>query len=445
MPPTLTPAEISKHNTLNDIWLVIDGNVWDFSDFVREHPGGIAVILQCAGKDATDVYSEVHGPNLVKSTLPAAHLKGVLAPGAAMPKPKQTQHAQPANMTSSNHERQGGQKAPSPPTTKPSLDTLISAHDFEQAASTSFTPKAWAFVSSAATDLHTKRLNASAYSLIGLRPRVLVDVAAGSPQGVSVSASFPLAEILAAHAAFSPPKPYDVPVFFQLYVDKNRANSERLIRSAQAQGAKALFLTIDAPIPGKREADERVRSDASIGSSPISGAKAGNDAKGGAIGRIMGDYIDASVNWSDIAWLRRTVPGMPIVLKGIQTWMDAERAAAAGVEAIKNCPHVFDKLEVYVDGGISRGTDIFKALCLGAKAVGVGRGLLYALNYGAEGVERYVEILRDELETTMKMCGVTSLDQVHPGFLNTLAVDQFVPGREDNPNTPWRRDRQSRL
>ncbi|CAI0655879.1 unnamed protein product, partial [Colletotrichum noveboracense] len=132
MPPTLTSAEISKHNTLNDIWLVIDGNVWDFSDFVREHPGGIAVILQCAGKDATDVYSEVHGPNLVRSTLPAAHLKGVLAPGAAMHKPKQTQHAQPGNMTSPNDERQDGQKAPPAPPSKPPLDTLISAHDFEQ-------------------------------------------------------------------------------------------------------------------------------------------------------------------------------------------------------------------------------------------------------------------------------------------------------------------------
>ncbi|GKT49274.1 peroxisomal (S)-2-hydroxy-acid oxidase GLO4 [Colletotrichum spaethianum] len=444
MPPTLSPAEVSKHNRLNDLWLVIDGNVYDFSEFIREHPGGIAVILQCAGKDATDVYSEVHGPNL-----------------------------------------------------------------------------AWAFVSSAATDLHTKTRNASAYSLIGLRPRVLVDVAsvststtmlgnpmrspifcpptamarlvhpdgekelsracksAGIPQCVSVSASFPLDEILAAQAAHSPAAPYDVPVFFQLYVDKNRANSERLLRSAQAQGVKALFLTIDAPIPGKREADERVRSDESLGS-PISGARAVNDAKGGALGRIMGSYIDASVDWSDIAWLRRTVPGLPIVLKGVQTWMDAERAVEAGVEAIvlsnhggrsldtspatvmvllelqKNCRHVFDRVEVYVDGGISRGTDIFKALCLGAKAVGVGRGLLYGLNYGAEGVERYIErlserdeltcaVLRDELETTMKMCGVTSLNQVHPGFLNTLAVDHLVPGRQDNPNTPWRRDRHSRL
>ncbi|KAL0944028.1 FMN-dependent dehydrogenase [Colletotrichum truncatum] len=513
MRPTLTPEEITKHNRLDDIWVVIHGNVWDFTDFVREHPGGIAVVLKCAGKDATEVYSEVHGPNLVKSTLPATQLKGVLAPGSTMPKPKQSQSARQAS--NETEPRKEEQQALQPPAQalKPPLETLISAHDFEQAASTSFSPKAWAFVSSAATDLHTKSRNASAYSLIGLRPRVLVDVssvdtsttmlgnrmrspifcpptamarlvhpegekelgrgckAAGIPQCVSVSASFPLEEILAAQAAYTPPsqkEPYDVPVFFQLYVDKNRANSERLLRSAQAQGVKGLFLTIDAPIPGKREADERVHSDESLGS-PISGARAVNDSKGGALGRIMGSYIDASVNWSDIAWLRRTVPGLPIILKGIQTWMDAERAVEAGVEAIvlsnhggrsldtspatimvllelqKNCPHVFDKLEIYVDGGITRGTDVFKALCLGAKAVAVGRGLLYGLNYGAEGVEHYVEILRDELETTMKMCGVTSLDQVHPGFLNTLAVEQYVPGRQDNPNTPWRRDRQSRL
>ncbi|WQF79913.1 Putative FMN-dependent dehydrogenase, cytochrome b5-like heme/steroid binding protein [Colletotrichum destructivum] len=514
-PPTLHPAEVSRHNRLDDLWLVIDGHVYDFSAFVREHPGGIAVILQCAGKDATDVYSEVHGPNLVRSTLPPDCHKGVLAPGAVLAKPRQ--HSFQQQQQQRQHQQQkpqetmaGARRALESLPSKPPLDTLISAHDFEQAASASLSPKAWAFVSSAATDLHTKARNASAYSLIGLRPRVLVDVAAvststtmlghpmrspifcpptamarlvhpdgekelaracrsaGVPQCVSVSASFPLDEILAAQAAHQPATPYDVPVFFQLYVDKDRANSERLLRSAQAQGVKALFLTVDAPIPGKREADERVRSDESLGS-PISGARAVNDAKGGALGRIMGSYIDASVNWSDIAWLRRTVPGLPIVLKGVQTWMDAERAVEAGVEAIvlsnhggrsldtspatvtvllelqKNCPHVFDRLEVYVDGGVSRGTDIFKALCLGAKAVGVGRGLLYGLNYGAEGVERFIEILRDELETTMKMCGVTSLDQVHPGFLNTLAVDHLIPGRQHNPNTPWRRDRHSRL
>ncbi|OLN84433.1 Cytochrome b2, mitochondrial 8 [Colletotrichum chlorophyti] len=513
MPQTLAPEEVSRHNRLQDLWLVIDGAVYDFTDFVREHPGGIAVILKCAGRDATAVYSEVHGPNLVKSTLPASHHKGVLAPGTKMEEPprkhqqRQQQHHQAPQPS---HASANLDALPAPAPSRPPLETLISAHDFEDAASKTLSPKAWAFVSSAATDLHTKAANASAYSLITLRPRVLADVSsvttattilshparspifcpptamarlvhpegekelaracrsAGIPQCVSVSASFPLADILAAQAAHPVRQPYDLPVFFQLYVDKNRANSERLLRSAQAQGAKALFLTIDAPIPGKREADERVASDESLGS-PISGARAVNDSKGGALGRIMGGYIDASVSWSDIPWLRRTVPGLPIVLKGIQTWMDAERALDAGVDAIvvsnhggrsldtapatvmvllelqKNCPHVFDRLEVYVDGGISRGTDIFKALCLGAKAVAVGRGLLYGLNYGAEGVERYIEILRDELETTMKMCGVTSLDQVHPGFLNTLAVDHLVPGRQENPNTPWRRDRHSRL
>ncbi|EEY18095.1 cytochrome b2 [Verticillium alfalfae VaMs.102] len=379
--------------------------------------------------------------------------------------------------------------APATSQTKPPLDTLISAHDFEAVASTTFPPKAWAFVSSAATDLHTKRRNAEAYASITLRPRVLRQVAtvdtsttmlshatrlplfapptamaklvhpegekalgralkaSGMPQTVSVSASYSLADILAAHATHDVATPYDVPVFFQLY---------------------ALVLTVDAPLARQARGTERVRSDESL-ASPISGAAAKNDARGGALGRIMGSYIDANVCWDDIAWLRRTVPGLPIVLKGIQTWMDAVRAAEHGVEAIivsnhggrsldtspatilvllelqKNCPDVFDKMEVYVDGGVTRGTDIFKALCLGARGVGVGRGLLYALNYGTEGVERYIDILRDELETTMKMCGVTSLDQVHPGYLNTAAVDHLIPGKEEHPYAKWRPSQKSRL
>ncbi len=170
----------------------------------------------------------------------------------------------------------------------------------------------------------------------------------------------------------------------------------------------------------------------------------------------MGAYIDASVTWADIAWVRSCLPpGTPVVLKGIQTAADARMAMEAGVEGIlisnhggrsldtapatilvmlelhRCCPEVFDKMEVFVDGGVMRGTDVFKALCLGAKAVGIGRGFLYGLNYGEEGVRRYVDsecplsrwacsslnggsmdtdqvaVLNDELETTMKMCGIT--------------------------------------
>lgn len=139
------------------------------------------------------------------------------------------------------------------------------------------------------------------------------------------------------------------------------------------------------------------------------------------------------------------------MLKGIQSAADAERAVAAGVDGIVvsnhggrsldtvapavmvllelrlRCPRVFDKIEVYVDSGIRRGADVVKCLCLGAKAVGMGRPFLYALNYGEEGVEKLVEVMRDEMETTMRLLGVTSVKQLHPGLLNYRDVEHLVP------------------
>ncbi|KAI4862122.1 FMN-dependent dehydrogenase-domain-containing protein [Hypoxylon rubiginosum] len=485
--------ELSRHRLLHDLWLVIDGVVWDFSQFATEHPGGAAVIAQHAGRDATTTYNEVHSPNLVKTVLPAASRIGVLDRSTVTEewaKPPPHVRGPPRKMTRE---------------AKPPLENLINARDFEVAAETSFTPKAWAFVSSAATDCLTKERNASTYREIVLRPRVLRNVSSvdisttvlgqrirapifcaptsmgrifhpegerelgrgcqrlGVPQCVSTSCSFSLPEvmdaveeereILASDAA--------VPVFFQLYVDKDRRKSERLLRMVKERGVKAVFLTVDAPVIGKREADERVKSDESL-KAPMSGASAKNDKKGGALGRLMGSYIDASMTWEDIAWLRRTVPGLPVVLKGIQTSMDAVKAMEVGVDAIyitnhggrsldtspatilvllelqKNCPRIFDEMEVYIDGGITRGTDIFKALCLGARAVGIGRGFLFALNYGKEGIEQFVNILTDELATTMQMCGITSLDQVHPGLLHTGAVDHLVPGSDEHPYAIWR-------
>lgn len=331
---------------------------------------------------------------------------------------------------------------------KPPLSTLINTHDFEQAASTSLTPKTWAFYSSAATDLHSKGRNASIYADIGLRPRILTDVthvdtattmlgqkmsmplfcapaamarlvhpdgekalvqglqAGGLAHCVSTNASFPIEDIVSSVKE-------TMPIFFQLYVDKDRTKSESLLRQVDGLGIKGVFVTVDAPIPGKREADERMEADETL-ATPMSGAVAKNDSKGGSLGRLMGKYIDPSLCWRDLRWLKRST-SMPIVLKGVMTAMDAKRAMQEGVAAIvlsnhggrnldtsptpilvlleiqKCCPEVFDRMEVYVDGGIMRGTDIFKALCLGARAVGIGRGFLYALNYGQEGVEKYVE------------------------------------------------------
>ena len=120
------------------------------------------------------------------------------------------------------------------------------------------------------------------------------------------------------------------------------------------------------------------------------------------------------------------------------------------LELQKCCPEIFDHLEVYVDGGIRRGTDILKAICLGATAVLIGRTFLYALNYGSEGVKHFIDsmyrclpkvvivltnaiVLHDELRIAMQMVGITSLDQAHPGLLNTAELDHLVPEGEGHP------------
>ncbi|KAI1193815.1 mitochondrial cytochrome-like protein b2 [Nemania serpens] len=482
--------EVSAHQSIDDLWLVVDGVVYDMSEFAPQHPGGVDVLLQHAGRDATAAYSEVHAPSLISASLPASCRIGALDRSTVT-----EEWARPRPATERRPVKARGAKPP--------LSSLINAHDFRLAAQQSYTPKAWAFMTSAATDCLTMGRNSSTYDDIVLRPRVLRDVSAvdvsttmlgcristpifvaptsmgrlfhpegerelgrgaqrlGIPQCVSTSCSFPLPEVMDAVEEERSSDGTNVPVFFQLYVDKDRRKSESLLRLVRERGVKAVFLTIDAPVIGKREADERLKADESM-ALPMSGMKARNDTKGGSLGRIMGHFIDASLNWDDIAWLRKAAPGLPIVLKGIQTAMDAVKAMEAGVEAIyitnhggrsldtapatilvllelqKCCPRIFDKMEVYIDGGITRGTDIFKALCLGAKAVGIGRGFLFALNYGREGIEQFVNILTDELETTMQQCGITTLDQVHPGLLHTGAVDHLVPGSEEHPYAKWR-------
>jgi L-lactate dehydrogenase (cytochrome) len=526
----LSVKEITKHSSVDDLWILVDGTVYDVTAFAPEHPGGLNILLQYAGRDATLAYSEVHSASLIKSALPSScHL------GRVDTSTITKAWATPAESTRPSAVSSGSSSS------KPPLETLLNAHDFERAAEQSFTPKAWAFVSSAATDCVTKAHNVAAYRGITLRPRVLVDVGAanysttmlghairsplfcaatsmgrmfhpqgerelgracrrrGVPQLVSTSSSFPFGEVVDAHeeevdeddkqdgttTATTTPRP---PVFFQLYMDKNRAKSAALLRHVQARGAKGVFLTVDAPVIGKREADERIKLDGDTGiSSPMTGVSARNDKKGGALGRVMGGFIDPTTVWDDIAWIRECAPGLPVVLKGVQTAADAVRAMEAGVDGIllsnhggrsldtapatilvllelqKCCPQVFDRMEVYVDGGISRGTDIFKALCLGAKAVGIGRGFLYALNYAREGIEHFIDskysrlcvyyfsdetiesVLNDELQTTMQMCGITSLDQVHPGLVHTGAVDHLVPSGDEHPYARWRPRTKSKL
>ncbi|KAH4159971.1 hypothetical protein HBI70_159040 [Parastagonospora nodorum] len=471
--------EIKKHAQESDCWIVVNEVVWDITDFIPRHPGGNEIITKHAGLDASSSYNSVHSPDLISKTLGPSKRKGTvdLATNVDVLKPPPTESAQPVLKIGA----------------KPQLSTLINSYDFEAVAEKTLTKKAWAFYSSAATNLVTRDANKSMFDRIWFRPRLLrnirhintstsilgesvklpffVSPAAmaklahpdgelalargaekfGIAQCISTNASYTMAEITSSVS------PGSLPFFFQLYVNKHRSASEKLLKDAEKNGIKGVWFTIDGPVQGKREGDERVKVEsATYAKAAISGAAATNDSKGGGLGRTMGTYIDDTFSWEDIKWLRKSTQ-LPIVAKGVQTAEDAVLAMKYGLDGIvitnhggrnldtsppslltlleirKHHPEVFRHLEVYIDCGIRRGTDIVKALCLGAKAVGMGRPFLYSLTYGQEGVEHFIDIMKDELETTMRLLGITDLSQCHPRYLNIGDVEHLIPKSLESP------------
>lgn len=121
--------------------------------------------------------------------------------------------------------------------------------------------------------------------------------------------------------------------FLQLYVNTDRSKTTALVKGAREAGVKAVFVTVDAHIAGKREADERLKVDVPV-KSVVSGAVSHNDKKGGGMGRLMGLYVDRTLNWDDIPWIKSICGELPVVLKGIQTAADAQLALKYGVQGI---------------------------------------------------------------------------------------------------------------
>lgn len=243
--------------------------------------------------------------------------------------------------------------------------------------------------------------------------------------------------------------------WFQLYVTRDRPRAEALMGRAHEHGYDALILTVDAPVGGVRRRE--IRDGLTIPPRLSAGALAGMarhprwwinaltteplqfatlSSSGGTVGDLMTRTFDPGVTGDDIAWIRRNWPGT-LVLKGIQCLADAELAADLGVDAIILSNHggrqidmggaplelvpsvakaVGSSVEVYVDGGIMSGTDIVAALALGARGALVGRAYLYGLMAGGhDGVLRVLHILDQEIRTTMRLLGVTSVADLDAG------------------------------
>ena len=436
--------EVAQHNSADSCWVVLYGSVYDVTSFIPEHPGGSKIILQLAGKDATEEYDPVHPPGTLESNLPPSANLGRIDP-STFPAPR-------AETSSASQTPDEGPV---------DLQSLLNLDEIEALATKKISRKAWAYYFSAADDLASKALNTASYRSILLRPRVFIDCEAcdtstsflGHPvctplyvspaamarlahpageAGIArACATFGAAQIVSTNASMTPEQivegAREGQVFgWQLYVQTDARKSEALLAriNKMRKWYKFIVLTLDAPVPGKREDDERSKN---VGATlPVKSeneerpadVKPPGGPKGGGIGQALFWGTSAKLTWkTTLPWLAKHTD-LPIVLKGLQTHEDAYLASryAPQVKGIilsnhggramdtappavhtlleirKYCPEVFGKVEVFVDGGVKRGTDVVKALCLGAKGVGIGRAALWGLGGGGvEGVERTLE------------------------------------------------------
>ncbi|KAJ1311535.1 hypothetical protein OPQ81_010019 [Rhizoctonia solani] len=309
----------------------------------------------------------------------------------------------------------------------------------------------------------------------------------GIIQGISINASCSLGEITDArsnnfspsastHSASTPSQTHSStapvtstqnpdsasqqPLIFQIYLNKQRDLSESLLQKVEAMGFRALMVTVDAAVSGNRELDRRAKDQGKFTGPAQYGTgtgEAGKKTQG--VAQAISGYQDPDVCWADIEWIR-SITKLPLVIKGIQCVEDAEKAYEHGVEGIvlsnhggreldfspapidilyelrQKRPDIFKdgRMEVFIDGGVRRGTDVLKALCLGAKAVGLGRPFLYAnAAWGEEGVRRCVQIMREEIETGMRLLGVTRVEDLGPHHVKYMDREPApVPGPDSS-------------
>ncbi|KAL0083013.1 FMN-dependent dehydrogenase-domain-containing protein [Phycomyces blakesleeanus] len=424
---------------VDDLWVILHGKVYDLTYFLPEHPGGQKIILKYAGKDATSAFEPIHPIDIITRLLPAEVCMGSIDPAALKGATKE--ESEEDKLIRIAREKM------------PRLEEMYNSFDFESVAKRVMKPDAWAYYSSGADDEISMRENHNAFHRIWLRPRVMVDVkhVDMSTTMLGCPASFPLYITATALGKLGHPEgekvltraagktgiiqmiptlascSFDEMVdarldkqnqWLQLYVNEDRNITKHLVQHAEARGIKGLFITADAPQLGRREKDMRQKY-ANEAPDEITRSEMSMTRNEGAA-RAISTFIDPALNWSDIPWFQ-SITKMPILIKGVQCAEDAVLAAKYGCQGVVLSNHggrqldfapssieilaeVMETLkregldknfEVYIDGGIRRGSDIFKAIALGAKGVGIGRPALFAMSsYGDAGVERLISLFQ---------------------------------------------------
>ncbi|MFQ5703982.1 MAG: alpha-hydroxy acid oxidase [Gemmatimonadales bacterium] len=344
--------------------------------------------------------------------------------------------------------------------------------DYEHVARDVLADGPFGYIAGGAGDELTLRANRTAFDRFRLRPRVLIDVsrvdarttvlgqkvsfpvllaptgfqrlahsdgelatarAAAKAQTIMVSSTMSSVTLEDIAAASHGPK------WFQLYCYRDKEVTRSLVERAAASGYSALCITVDVPRLGRRERDERNSVRLPPEALPVNLAAMVDlaaiplEERGSAVSQYAADLIDPSLTWDDIDWLR-SLTDLPVLLKGILTAEDAEIATQHGAAGIVVSNHggrqldgvpatievleevvraVGGRAEVLLDGGVRRGTDVLKALALGARAVLIGRPYVWGLAADGEaGVTRVLELLRDEVELAMALLGCPAVADI---------------------------------
>lgn len=461
----VTLDEFVKHDSVSDCWIAIDNKVYDFTDFIPNHPGGVRPLAMHAGHDGSEIYHKLHPKGTVENNLPVEKFMGILDGEA----PQVEQEFDPYEETRLAYVDN-----------IPPIGSMQNLYDFEKVAKLILPRDAWAYYSCGSDDEISMRENHYAYQRIYFRPRVGVNVKnvdtsykllgtetdvpfyvtatalakLGHPDGecsiargagkenviqmISTLSSNSLEEIAQARIP-------GATQWFQLYINEDREVTKSLIKRAEDSGMKAIFVTLDAPSLGNREKDKRLKftndTDVDLG--------ANADRSSGA-SKALSSFIDAGVCWDDVKQVKEWTK-LPVLAKGVQTPEDIILAMDLGLDGVVISNHGGRQLDtapppievlaetipilkrlnktdpnfqVLIDGGVKRGTDILKAIAVGDQCVNVGVGLgrpfLYANSaYGEDGVQKTIQILKDELEMSMRLLGVTKMSDLGAQHVNT--------------------------
>jgi isopentenyl diphosphate isomerase/L-lactate dehydrogenase-like FMN-dependent dehydrogenase len=351
-----------------------------------------------------------------------------------------------------------------------SPEDAINVMDFEPVAHKNIPPAHWGYMSSGVDDDLTLKANLQGFKHFQLRPRRLVDVSKvdlktevfGStwemplficPVGGQKS-FHPEGEIAVARAAKAKKttqvlstqtstavedvaKALGTPPWYQLYMPAKWNDTEKLVKRVEDAGCPALLWTVDLLGGRNTETAERFRRmDTRDCTGCHTGPKGGRKNPPMFAGIQGGNPSDASWSWVDRL---KKLSKMKLIIKGIETGEDAKLAMEHGADAILVSNHggratetlrstveclpemvdaVAGRIPVFLDGGVRRGTDIYKALAVGARAVGIGRPYIYGLGaFGQPGVERVLDILRAELALIMRQCGTPSIAQINRAYV----------------------------